>query len=295
MALKCNTPDPEALGLARLVQEAVSPDTVILFGSRARGDHRPDSDMDLMLICLGDTAASRKKAITALSKGALQDRHNPKAEIIAMSRDRFDYFSRAKNHVTAQALKEGVIMSSERLGYGNQYDDHYSASWPDVKQKLESGYQQLRAFEREFNNPDGEQEVYGFHAQQAVENALKGWISAAELTYDRSHNLEHLSATLLSNGDQNQCQAAVELQTLLDYTRTGHLNEDGSYQNWLTSYSVKYRYEGVGFRMHSLDEKRFEREITTTFDSMAKRAFELTKTDNSDLDPPPTRQRRDAT
>ena len=117
--------DPEALGLARLVQEAVSPDTVILFGSRARGDHRPDSDTDLMLICLGDTAASRKKAITALSKGALQDGHNPKAEIIAMSRDRFDYFSRAKNHVTAQALKEGVIMSSERLGYGNQYDDHY--------------------------------------------------------------------------------------------------------------------------------------------------------------------------
>ena len=58
MALKRNTPDPKALGLAHLVQEAVSPDTVILFGSRARGDHRPDSDMDLMLICL---AAIREK------------------------------------------------------------------------------------------------------------------------------------------------------------------------------------------------------------------------------------------
>ena len=43
-----NKADSEALRLAELVQEAVKPDTVILSGSRARGDHRPESDMDLM-------------------------------------------------------------------------------------------------------------------------------------------------------------------------------------------------------------------------------------------------------
>ena len=45
---KENKADPEALRLAELVQEAVKPDTVILSGSRARGDHRSESDMDLM-------------------------------------------------------------------------------------------------------------------------------------------------------------------------------------------------------------------------------------------------------
>jgi len=33
----------------RLV-EAVDPDRIILFGSRARGDYRPDGDVDLLLI-----------------------------------------------------------------------------------------------------------------------------------------------------------------------------------------------------------------------------------------------------
>ena len=39
--------------LAEIVQRlvrAVDPDRIILFGSRARGDHRPDSDLDLLLI-----------------------------------------------------------------------------------------------------------------------------------------------------------------------------------------------------------------------------------------------------
>ncbi len=31
--------------------EAVRPESVILFGSRARGDYREDSDIDLMVIC----------------------------------------------------------------------------------------------------------------------------------------------------------------------------------------------------------------------------------------------------
>ncbi len=36
-------PDPKACAVARVVAEAVRPDRVILFGSRARGDYSPDS------------------------------------------------------------------------------------------------------------------------------------------------------------------------------------------------------------------------------------------------------------
>ena len=39
------------MAVARAVHDAVRPESVILFGSRARGDYREDSDIDLMLIC----------------------------------------------------------------------------------------------------------------------------------------------------------------------------------------------------------------------------------------------------
>ena len=36
--------------VVRRLVEAVDPDKIILFGSRARGDYRPDSDLDLLVI-----------------------------------------------------------------------------------------------------------------------------------------------------------------------------------------------------------------------------------------------------
>lgn len=36
--------------IAKRIAEQFNPDKIILFGSRARGDHRPDSDVDLLVI-----------------------------------------------------------------------------------------------------------------------------------------------------------------------------------------------------------------------------------------------------
>ena len=42
--------DPFGLMIAAAAQESDPQATVILFGSRARGDHRPDSDVDLLVV-----------------------------------------------------------------------------------------------------------------------------------------------------------------------------------------------------------------------------------------------------
>lgn len=43
--------DADLLGdLVRRVVHAIAPEKILLFGSRARGDHRPDSDIDLLII-----------------------------------------------------------------------------------------------------------------------------------------------------------------------------------------------------------------------------------------------------
>ena len=39
---------------ARAAQQAAGDSTVILFGSRARGDHKPKSDVDLLLVYRGE-------------------------------------------------------------------------------------------------------------------------------------------------------------------------------------------------------------------------------------------------
>lgn len=65
-APKDKAPDAIALAAAQAAQTAVAPDTVILFGSRARGDHRPDSDIDLLVICHGNdihTAGRARRAV----------------------------------------------------------------------------------------------------------------------------------------------------------------------------------------------------------------------------------------
>jgi predicted nucleotidyltransferase len=42
--------DEKLQEIVRRIVEAIHPDRIIMFGSRARGDARPDSDLDLLII-----------------------------------------------------------------------------------------------------------------------------------------------------------------------------------------------------------------------------------------------------
>ena len=61
------SPDGHALNIAHAVQQAVAPDTVLLFGSRATGKHRADSDVDILIIRPDppQSAASAQRAAAA--------------------------------------------------------------------------------------------------------------------------------------------------------------------------------------------------------------------------------------
>ena len=59
-------PNPEGLATAADIQRLIHPAQVLLVGSRAVGDHRPDSDIDLMAIC--PDAATQAKADQTLEK-----------------------------------------------------------------------------------------------------------------------------------------------------------------------------------------------------------------------------------
>jgi hypothetical protein len=269
--------------VAHAAQKAAEPSTVILFGSRARGDHRPTSDVDLLVIYRKENSTPTSRIKRAIK--AYFTEHPPEldVDIIPMEKEKVEYSRRAKNHVSAQALWDGIIMSDEKLDFSNQYQDDYPDSWPDVKDRISATYRQLSSFEILFNHPDGAQEDYGFHAQQAVENAMKAWMSASEIDYRLNHDLQAAAELLLNDPAESQTLAAQQLHILMDYTKFEDPEHPGEYENWLTKYAVAYRYEGAGFHMDDLEKERFRQEIMAATLTFVDRAHELCGTDDSDL------------
>ena len=276
-------PDAVGLAVAKAAQDAVAPDTVILFGSRARGDHRPDSDVDLMVVANGNALTAMATARNAAK--AYFEAHPPRLgiDIVPMERKSFEYARRARNHVAGQAAKEGIIMNGQRLESSSQRDDGYPASWPDVKERLQAAYRQLGTFNKMMEAGDFPQEDFGFHAQQAVENALKAWMSATDIEYGRVHDLADLARLTLADVAEAQSLAGAQLHLLIAYTNFTGPDHASGYDNWLTLYAAFYRYSGAAFRMSELDMAQFHQEINLAVRTFANRAHEMTGTAPSDL------------
>jgi len=92
-----------------IVQE-VDPEVVILFGSHARGDARPDSDVDLMVIEQAPFSPLRSRR-AEYSRLSMALREFPFAkDILLYSREEFDYWKDSPNHVVGRAHREGKIL-----------------------------------------------------------------------------------------------------------------------------------------------------------------------------------------
>lgn len=88
----------------------VAPETIILFGSRARGDARPDSDVDLLVVETEPFSPqrSRRKEAARLYM-ALRGLALSK-DILLYSREEFERFKNSPNHVVGRAHREGRVL-----------------------------------------------------------------------------------------------------------------------------------------------------------------------------------------
>lgn len=99
--------------LGKMVQaivEEVDPEQVILFGSRARGDEREHSDVDLIVVEAEPFGPerSRHKELVRLYH-ALAGFRVP-ADVLVYSHEDIDYWRDSLNHVLARALREGKVL-----------------------------------------------------------------------------------------------------------------------------------------------------------------------------------------
>ena len=258
--------DPRARAVAEAVYDAAHPVAVILFGSRARGDHREESDIDLLVITEdADEEVDWRPGYVDACKAA-----HTKAEavygflmgvdVVSMPESKFVDCRRAKNHVAGQAVRDGVIVSQQPLpGEGQQ-----PTNWPDIRTRFIAATRNIVSTTNliETNSP---REDIGFHAQQAIENALKAWISALDDEYRNTHDIASLAAIVRRHPAEIDTPAGESLY-------------------WLTKYAVEYRYEGARVRLH--DPPGLLQTIRELTDAIAARILQLTGSEPPRWTPP---------
>jgi len=97
--------------LVRRIAERFSPDKIILFGSRARGDADRDSDIDL-LVLFSEVADPNKR--TAELYASLAGFARP-MDIVVSTTSRFERYRNVVNTVYWPASREGKVLY-ERAG-----------------------------------------------------------------------------------------------------------------------------------------------------------------------------------
>ncbi|HAT48711.1 MAG: nucleotidyltransferase domain-containing protein [Nitrospirae bacterium] len=96
--------------MSTCIVESIHPERIILFGSYARGDAHPDSDVDLLVVTTETYGPhnSRRKAMARLWR-LLADVPVAK-DIVLFSDAEVAQWLTAKNHLVARALKEGKVL-----------------------------------------------------------------------------------------------------------------------------------------------------------------------------------------
>ncbi len=194
--------DRNALLVGRKVLSATGARDVILFGSRARGDYRDDSDIDLLVILPGlmkfdpeSKGIRHQFERTAHTWSESVYKAPVIVQLVWYSGEEFDRFRRSLNHVTAIASREGISMNGNPAS--DQYPDEgdYAEEWNVTLDRCRHARIHLQVLRDvvQLGHPDL---VVGQQAQQTVEHAIKGFISANGRGYRHIHDLVELERDL---------------------------------------------------------------------------------------------------
>lgn len=143
-------PDQHVLNIAhipRAIRQKVTPDTVVLFGFRATGQHRPDSDVDILVI-KPDQDPGFGAAWAAARNFMAAPPPELEVTIVVMTMSEFQRNRRARQHLAGQADRYGVVRSDVKLNHAAHYDDDYPEHWEATRQRLENAAE----WSKEFND-----------------------------------------------------------------------------------------------------------------------------------------------
>jgi len=90
--------------------EKINPRLVYLFGSRASGVARPDSDVDLLVVVdqVFGPALSRRAEVARIRK--LLSGYKVPKDILVYGSDEVARWRDARNHIVSHCLREGILL-----------------------------------------------------------------------------------------------------------------------------------------------------------------------------------------
>jgi predicted nucleotidyltransferase len=99
--------NPALKEIVRRLIDAYQPDRIYLFGSAARGEAGPDSDLDLMVIVPDDAPPERRRS--RLAYQALRGTGTA-ADVLVWPRSSFERRARVTASLPAAIIREGVLL-----------------------------------------------------------------------------------------------------------------------------------------------------------------------------------------
>ena len=104
---KARIDDPKLAEIVRRLVEAYEPERIYLFGSEARGDAGPDSDLDLLVVVPNEAPPERKRSRLAYERlwGT-----GVAADVLVWTAEGFDSRKHLRASLPATVLREGKLL-----------------------------------------------------------------------------------------------------------------------------------------------------------------------------------------
>jgi HEPN domain-containing protein len=115
-----------------------------------------------------------------------------------------------------------------------------------ARMMLDLALRDLRALRGMLDTNTFANEIFGFHAQQTVEKALKAWLSLIGVDYPKIHDLEELLALLAQHGTT----VPEHFYRLID----------------LTDFAVQFRYAAFEYTDEQMDRQAVINQVTELVD-----------------------------
>ena len=96
--------------MVQAIVDEVDPEQVILFGSRARGDERESSDIDLVVVEAEPFGLERSRHREMVKLYHAVARFPVATDVLVFSHEDVDYWCDSLNHILARALREGKVL-----------------------------------------------------------------------------------------------------------------------------------------------------------------------------------------
>lgn len=200
---------PEVLReILRRVVEVAQPERIILFGSAARGEMGPNSDVDLLIVVRGPVHCGRLSEAISLNLRGFGEA----VDAVVVTTEHVERYRHSHALVIKPALREGRLVYEGPPGCrpppefwieGESLGDRMSVerfSADDPREWLNRARSNLAGARASV--PGRYLEDLCFEAQQAAEKAIKAVLIKREIEFPYVHDLERLLRLLEQNGEE---------------------------------------------------------------------------------------------